>query len=117
MVYPGVLDFRKNDNLILEYDIKYPENLIGITLNEEANDLNCEIVSDKFKRCTVPKSHFKDKKNGYYFTKFHNFNNTKSVAYEIPPIKVILTGDSDDSGNFINLVYCYNLALLILIMV
>ena len=48
-VYPDVLDFRKNDNLILEYDIKYPENLIGITLNEEANDLNCEIVMDKFK--------------------------------------------------------------------
>ena len=49
-VYPEVLDFRKNDNLILEYDIKYPENLIGITLNEEANDLNCEIVRDSIKR-------------------------------------------------------------------
>ena len=66
---------------------------------------------------TVPKSHFKDKKNGYYFTKFHNFNNTKSVAYEIPPIKVILPDDSHDSGSFINLLYCYYLALLILIMI
>lgn len=116
-VYPEVLDFRKNDNLILEYDIKYPKNLIGITLNEEANDLNCEIFRNRIKRCTVPKSHFKDKKNGYYFTKFHNFNNTKSVAYEIPPIKVILPDDSHDSGNFINLEYYFNLALLILIMV
>ena len=114
-VYPEVLDFRKNDNLILELDIKYPNNFIGITLNEEANELNCEIFRDSIKSCTVPKNHFKDKKNGYYFIKFNNFNNTKSVAYEIPPIKVILTDDSHNSGNFINLVYLYYLALLILI--
>ena len=124
-VYPEVLDFTKSDTLTLEFSIENPDSITGITLNENADDLVCETIKKPYKRCVVPKSHFQSKSNGYYFIKHNNHLNSKSINYEIPPIKVILEEDSpdtttpssDSSDNFINLNFYYYLALLVLILV
>ena len=67
-----------------------PENLNGIRLNKDAPDLECE-NKNNYKRCIVHKSHFKGKENGYYFTMYSNILNGTSIAYEVPPFKVILS--------------------------
>ena len=41
-----------------------PDNIIGISFNENATDLICQTMGRDAKRCTVPKSHFKGKTNG-----------------------------------------------------
>ena len=112
-MYPEIFDFTKNDSLIIEYGMEDPEKFVGITFNEEANDLTCQDIGREVKRCTVPKSHFKGKKSGYYFTKHSNHLNGKSYSYEAPPIKVIL---NDSKGNIISFISYYWL-LLILIMI
>ena len=90
ILYPEVLDFTKKDLLIIEYIIEDPNYLTGITFNENEKDLVCQNVGREMKRCIVPKSHFKGKKSGYYFTKHQNHLNKKSSSYEALPIKVIL---------------------------
>lgn len=92
-VYPEILDFTKNNTLTVEYFTLEPYLIKGITFNENANDLSCEVIGEIIK-CSVPKSHFNGKKSGYYFTKQRNINDGKSILYEIPPIKVILSGNS-----------------------
>ena len=118
-IYPQVLDFRKNDNLFIDYIIEdLAENVNGITFNENKPDLSCEIMLNEFKRCYVPKSHFEGKE-GYYFTKHTNHLGNKSTNYEAPPVKVILydppTPSNDSHGNL--KLYIYYSLLLILIMV
>ena len=89
-LYPEVLDFTKEDNLYIDYHIENPDSITGITLNEDAEDLICEILGREIKRCKIPKSHFNGKENGYYFTKHTNHLDGKSFSYEAPPIKIIL---------------------------
>lgn len=97
MLTPEVLDFTEKDSLTIEYYIENPDSLTGITFNENEDDLVCETVGKGAKRCTVPKSHFKGKNNGYYFTKHQNHLSGKSFSYEAPPIKVILSNSSSNS--------------------
>ena len=92
-MYPEIFDFRNSDSLIVEYEMRNPNSLTGISFNEIASDLSCQTVGIEIKRCTVPKSHFEGKETGYYFTKHSNHLNGKSFSYEAPPVKVIL----DDS--------------------
>ena len=75
-----------------------PDNIIGISFNENATDLICQTTGRDVKRCTVPKSHYNGLKNGYYFTKHQNLLGGKSNNYEVPPVKVIL----NDSPIFVN---------------
>ena len=94
-IYPEIFDFTKSDSLIIEYAMESPKDLVGITFNEEANDLTCQTIGKQIKRCTVPKSHFEGKKNGYYFTMHSNHLNGKSYSYDAPPVKVILNDSPD----------------------
>ena len=90
-----------------------PEYITGLTLNEKADDLSCEITGFVIK-CTVPKSHFKGKKSGYYYTKHRNQFEGKSISYEIPPLKIILA-DSESFGNNLSFSFIYSFILLFLI--
>ena len=58
------------------------EDLRGIRLNPEANDLECLNINDIYKRCIVPKSHFINKNSGYYYT-YHANHNDKSIMFAI----------------------------------
>jgi hypothetical protein len=89
-IYPEILDFTKEDILTVDYVIENPDSLTGITFNEDAEDLICETLGRRIKRCEVPKSHFNGKESGYYFTKHTNLLDGKSFSYEAPPIKIIL---------------------------
>jgi hypothetical protein len=89
-LYPEILDFTKEDILTVDYVIENPNSLTGITLNEDAEDLICETLGRRTKRCKVPRSHFNGKESGYYFTKHANHLDGKSYSYEAPPIKIIL---------------------------
>ena len=61
-VYPETLDFKKKDS----YEIFISPGLNNITIIENGKDLECRGGED-LKICTVPKSYFKDKNNGYYY--------------------------------------------------
>jgi hypothetical protein len=89
-LFPEILDFTKEDILTVDYFIENPDSLTGITFNEDAEDLICETLGRRIKRCEVPKSHFNGKESGYYFTKHTNLLDGKSFSYEAPPIKIIL---------------------------
>ena len=95
--------------MTIEFFTIEPYLINGITFNEEANDLSCEILGEILK-CIIPKSHFKGKKSGYYFAKQRNFIDGKFILYEIPPIKVIL------SGKILPFSFIYTLLLLSLIL-
>lgn len=93
--YPEVLDFTKQDNLTIVYII-YPNSdyIPSLKLNKDAYELKCNREFIITLKCIVPKSHFKGKKSGYYST----IVSDKSIAYEIPPVKVILN-ESNESNN------------------
>ena len=113
--YPKVLDFSKsNDKISIYYYSHSSEDFInGLTYNENEKDLQCETIKYNLKKCYVTKEHFKGKKDGLYFLKHKNYLGKKSISYEIPPIKVIL---SSSKGNIISLSLFYSLiALLIMI--
>ena len=97
IVYPQVLDFTSQDSLTIEYNLENAKSLKGMTFNENAPDLECENINKNWKSCTVPKSHFEGLENGYYFTKHQNHLNGKSISYEAPPVKVILSDPGSDS--------------------
>ena len=100
-LYPEILDFTNSDSLTIDYVMEHPKELTGITFNEDAGDLSCRNIGS-IKRCIVPKSHFKGKKEGYYFTKHNNHLDGKTTSYEGTPIKVIYDG-SPSEKNQINL--------------
>ena len=98
--YPQILNFTKNDTLYIYYSNESPRRFNGITFNENAEDLSCEILENKLKRCVVPKSHFEGKESGYYFTKHTNHLDSKSINYEVDPVYVFLDDpeESEESG-------------------
>ena len=96
-IFNEILDFSSNDNLTIEYLFDFhPEETKGLTFNKNASDLEC-VINGKIKTCIVPKSHFEGK-SGYYFTMHQNHFKGKSISYEVPPIKVILS-NSNISNN------------------
>ena len=112
-VYPEILDFTKKDTWTIEF---YENgNINGFSFNEDAQDLSCESYNTVIK-CIVPKSHFEGKKTGFYFTKHRDESGGKSISYEIPPIKVILSkSDSDLIGHKISFYFIYSFILLVLL--
>ena len=111
LVYPEILDFTKEDSLTIDYFLENPDDVYGMTFNENAKDLECEEVGRRIKRCKVPKSHFKGKKTGYYFIKHTNHLNKKSVFYEAPPIKIILSSSMGSVQKY-SFIYIFILLLL-----
>ena len=99
---PEVLDFTKKDSLTVTFYAEHLQKLTAITFNENEKDLDCEDLGSSIRKCIVPKSHFKDKTNGYYFIKYQNHLNYKSIAYEVPPIKVVLSSESN-SHSYLNI--------------
>ena len=127
-INPEILNFTEKDTIIIRYSIFYPDAYTGITFNENAPDLICEDLGhNSIKKCIVPKSHFKDKDSGYYYTKYTNQNtNKKVIAYESIPVKVILPIDNkedkkedkiynEDSNNTILIIIILSICFLIII--
>ena len=91
---PKSLDFSNKDEIsinLLLYGYKN-ETANGIRFNLDANeDLVCEdSVSTHIKSCLVPKSHFENKKSGYYNLYHLNHMNKHIRYYEYSPIQVTL---------------------------
>ena len=97
-IYPEVLDFQSKDSYEIEIYSNSPENIIGITFNEDKEDLKCSNFG-LIKRCNVEESHFDGKESDYYYIKYNGYNNTKVIAYEIMPIKVIVVKRDSDSDS------------------
>ena len=94
--FPKTLNFISKDSYTIEYWMENPEDTKGIKLNPDGNDLECKDNSKKLKRCTVNKSHFENKKSGYYFTHHLNHLNKSIIYYESSSINVILTNQGGD---------------------
>jgi len=96
IMYPETLDFTKKDSLVVYVQPQMNTFIKNIRLNPDGEDLKCDNIGN-YKKCTVPKSHFKDKKTGYYL--FHHDNNIGGYTtnYETFGVNVILPGDN--SGN------------------
>ena len=87
---PKVLNFTSGEQITIDYAMISPECSTGIKLNPEANDLECTNVNNIYKKCKVPKSHFRKKDSGYYYTHHINNENKSIIFYESSPFKVIL---------------------------
>ena len=112
-VYPESLDFRSNDQLIINYLVEYPEKLQGIKLNNDSSfELECQ-NKGKIKECTVPKSHFTS--NGDYYTYYTNTEGFKSISYEISKIHVIL--EDDESKSYVGIIIGSVIGGLVLIVI
>ena len=110
--YPKILDFTKKDGpLYVYFRLEIVEGLNGLTYNEEADDLICEQIAKNRKKCEVTIKHFKGKKNGFYFIKHTNHKGTKTISYEVPPLKVIL---DSSKGNIISFSLIYSFLLLLI---
>ena len=87
-VYPEILDFSKSDTLSIQIGVF--GSLKEIKLNPDSDtSLNCK-KSIKYMECSIPKSHFDNKKNGYYNIYHKNHLNEFAISYEAPLINVIL---------------------------
>ena len=73
-----------------------------IKLNPDGDDLNC-INIEYSQKCTVLKSHFAGKSNGYYYIHHKNNANEYTVDYDTFGFKVFLTsGRGSNSSIIIN---------------
>ena len=87
--YPRVLDFTIKDTYTINFFMIGSGNLTNLKLVEDSPDLICQ---DEYymKTCKVPLSHFDGNKTGYFLTYYKNHMNSLSVAYDSPPLQVIL---------------------------
>ena len=94
LIMPKTLDFSTNDNISIELVIEDLEYSKGIRFNLNATeDLKCENINTRFKRCVVPKNHFENEQSGYYNTYHLNSKNEYIKYYEYSPIQVILQSE------------------------
>ena len=119
-IYPETLDYRNSDNNQLTIGGSISQ-LKEITLFPESDELDCGERSGKeevYIVCNIPKKYFEGKKNGYYYVHHKNHLGTKSINYEAPPIKVILTEEEEPGNNspFIKVNIFRNLLILLLIL-
>ena len=115
--YPETLDFTEKDS----YEIFINTELNNITLIENGEDLECK-KGDKGKDlriCTVPKTYFKDKKNGYYLFQHkakEGDNIINFINYEAFGVKVIF--EKENPGNSAEISkYSFGLFILISLLV
>ena len=115
-IYPEVLDFSNQDNLYIYFGNL--DSNFKIKLNPDGDDLNC-INIEYSQKCTVPKSHFAGKSNGYYYIHHKNNANEYTVDYDTFGFKVILTsggggGDGDGGSNSSIIINKHSLLLIAL---
>ena len=94
-IYPPILDFTSNDEIIIEYFMRYPHSTNNIRLNPDSEDLSCDRIHDYIKKCIVPKSHFENLTNGYYYTYYLNPLGEFTIFYELFPLQVFLSKDNN----------------------
>ena len=92
--YPNILDFTLNDQISVFYIMDYSESF-NLRINPDSDNLNCEEIEKSIIKCIVPKSHFENKQNGYYYTHNDNHTNKFTQFYESSPFKVILPEDNN----------------------
>ena len=96
---PDTLDFTNTESIDIFIAFKDDEYMNNIRLNPDGPDLVCNGIND-CKKCTVPKSHFNGKSNGYYYIHHKDRADNYVVDYEAFGFKVILTsGGGGDGGN------------------
>lgn len=94
-IYPETLDFTNKD----EYQLFINCELSNIRLNVDADDLNCR-ERKEVRICSVPKSHFKNKKNGNYLIYYKIKENKYIASYESLGVDVILPSSSGKNINY-----------------
>ena len=109
--YPESLDFTEKDS----YKIYIDTELDNITLNENGEYLDCE-KGYNFRKCTVPKSYFKEEKNKYYLFQHQVNEGNNTINYEAFGVKVIFEKENPvNSGKIIK--YSFGLFALICFLV
>ena len=96
--YPDILDFTSKYDLTFTLYGGKPF-LEGITLNPKSADLECK-SNYPIVQCSVPKSHFKGQKSGYFYIYHSNHKGGKTIFYESNPFQVILPDEPDDTDSF-----------------
>ena len=89
-IYPNNLNYTKNDLISINFIMSKPENTKGIRLNPDSEELDCVYPDNYIKRCLVPKSHFDEKKSGYYYIYYLNAEKKLNIFYDISPIFISL---------------------------
>jgi len=89
--YPTKLDFNKTDLIKIHLIMNLPENIKGIKLNPNSDELKCEHTDNNTKICSIPKSHFNE--SGYYYIHYLNGDNKLNIFYDISPILVSIPKD------------------------
>ena len=93
-VYPEILDFTEEESLNIK--IGFYGILEGIKLNPDSSkELDC-LNQNNYLECSVPKSHFDNKKTGYYNIYYKNHLNKYSIKYEAPLIYVINPNENEE---------------------
>ena len=106
LIYPNILDFTKNDTLVVRYITQNPSNAERIKINSEASYLGCKNL-EGMKLCYVSLAHFRRKSNGIYFCS-HSFHyrdssiyyGTSSINVILPKINAIEFSIEDSQNNF-----------------
>jgi len=86
--FPDILDFSTEETQYIYYSKDEDDILKGVRLDKNSEDLVCVNDDKNVKKCTVPKSHFKETKNGFYYTYHKNPLNELSIFYDVPPVKI-----------------------------
>ena len=124
LAYPEKLNLISTNSTIIRYIMADPTLATGIKLdNNSESDLECDDLN-MMKKCTVPISHFKEKKSGYFNTYHLNHKGNYNIYYNSPSIFISLSKDDyielyiEDADNtkyqaigingIINLVINYN---------
>ena len=108
--YPETLDFTEKDS----YKIFIYTDLDNIKLNENGEYLDCK-KGDTLRICTVPKSYFKDKKNGYYLLQHQvkqGDNIINIINNEAFGVKVIFEKENPNNSGEISKYSFYLFALI-----
>lgn len=110
-IYPNIFDFTKKDIYGVLF-IGGNRDIKGLAIEPIFKDLDCKYDDDPHSFCTIPKSYFKDIKNGYYYGYQDNHLGGKSPIYEVEPFKIILPDDSKSIAEKVN-IFRYIFAMLI----
>ena len=115
-IYPEILDYSKKDNqkIVLIGDFTYWNHQSELYLFTNTTKLDCEL-NNEIVECSIPKSYFEGKENGYYYINQINHLGEINPIYEIPSLKVILSGGSDTTDNSFIQVRLINLIIISLI--
>ena len=95
-VIQKTIDFYMSDTISIDLSFRESKYIDNIRINPDSNeDLKCENMYHTLKRCEVPKSHFQNKKSGYYYIYHRNHMNNYIKLYEFSPIQVIIPDESE----------------------